>query len=157
MYSYKQIANYFIGKSLEENIQITPMKLQKLIYFAHGWHLALTGNPLLKEEIEAWKYGPVISKLYHDLKVYGDSPITQPIIDFVEGKFVPPIIPSEDIETLEILNKVWDVYKPYDGVRLANATHVKGSPWNETCKNGSVVIDNDLIKGYFTQQAAVNV
>jgi len=60
------VANYFLDLGLRESIPITPLKLQKLVYFAHGWYLGFTGEPLLNEGIQAWEYGPVIPSLYHD-------------------------------------------------------------------------------------------
>ena len=67
------VANWFI-----ENLsKITPLKLQKLIYFAHGWHLAIRDQPLIDELVEAWEYGPVIPNVYHEFKVFGNQPITE--------------------------------------------------------------------------------
>ena len=42
----RAVANRLLELGRERNIIIDPMKLQKLIYYAHGWHLALTGRPL---------------------------------------------------------------------------------------------------------------
>jgi uncharacterized phage-associated protein len=72
------IANYFI----ELAKFITPMKLQKLVYFAHGWCLALADKPLINEKIEAWQYGPVVSSLYREFKKYGNEGITSPAVEF---------------------------------------------------------------------------
>ncbi|WP_366513810.1 type II toxin-antitoxin system antitoxin SocA domain-containing protein [Planktotalea sp.] len=52
------------------------MKLQKLVYIAYGWHLALSGKKLFTEEIEAWKHGPVVPSLYHEFKHLRENPIT---------------------------------------------------------------------------------
>jgi uncharacterized phage-associated protein len=65
------VANYFIDKALEEDRELTPMKLIKLIYLAHGWRLGWTQLPLIGEAIKAWKYGPVIESLYQSFKRYG--------------------------------------------------------------------------------------
>ena len=60
-YSAKAVANTLLSRSKELGINdITPMKLQKLIYYAHGWLLAFLGTALIKEGVQAWKYGPVI-------------------------------------------------------------------------------------------------
>ncbi len=40
------------------------MKLHKLLYYAAGWHLGFTGEPLFDEDIEAWQYGPVVPSIY---------------------------------------------------------------------------------------------
>lgn len=46
------IANEFIDLAAEREEQLTPMKLQKLVYYAHGWWLGLTSQPL------AWRGNP---------------------------------------------------------------------------------------------------
>lgn len=149
MYTYKQIANYFITKAINEKAPVTPMKLQKLLYFAHGWYLGIFQKPLLAEPIEAWKYGPVIPSLYQDLKQYRNSMVLAPINDCTCGMATIPEIPEEDTETKEFLNKIWEVYKPYDAIVLSNATHQNGSPWELAWKNNSTYINNDLIQNYF--------
>ncbi len=72
------IANYFVRKSLDSGIPVTPMKLVKLVYVAHGWYLGLTGEPLIAEGVQAWKYGPVVPSVYDKFKMYGGSAITEP-------------------------------------------------------------------------------
>ncbi|ONI83810.1 hypothetical protein ALI22I_35790 [Saccharothrix sp. ALI-22-I] len=43
----------------------SPMKLQKLLYYAQAWHLAEQGEPLFEAPIEAWRRGPVVPEVYH--------------------------------------------------------------------------------------------
>ena len=62
-YSAKAVANYFLARAKESGETLSPMKLQKLIYFAHGWHLAVFDAPLLDEEVQAWDYGPASNRL----------------------------------------------------------------------------------------------
>ena len=59
---------------------VSPMKLQKLVYFAHGWHLAIHNRPLVNEQVEAWKFGPVFSDLYHQIKSFGNEKIDRYIV-----------------------------------------------------------------------------
>jgi len=138
------IANYFISlakKSEDPALRqsLTPMKLQKLIYFAHGWHLALTGNPLIMEQIEAWKYGPVIPSIYHEFKACGNEPITELANIFVfgadddilSGEMTTPMV-ENDPNTESFLNRIWEVYGKYTGIQLSNATHAPGTPWQAT-------------------------
>ena len=42
------IANFFITLGVERECPPTQMKLQKLVYFAHGWHLGLYDQPLIE-------------------------------------------------------------------------------------------------------------
>jgi uncharacterized phage-associated protein len=55
-YQSLTIANWFIKKGYQENIFISLMKLQKLLYYAHGMYLASTNKPLLCENIFAGDY-----------------------------------------------------------------------------------------------------
>ena len=66
-YDVRAVANFFLDQAQEEGQKLDHMKLQKLAYIAHGWHLAITGEPLFHERVEAWPYGPVIPDLYHEL------------------------------------------------------------------------------------------
>ncbi len=59
-FAARQVANWFIERAAQEGEYLTQLKLQKLVYMAHGWNLALLGKPLISENIEAWKWGPVI-------------------------------------------------------------------------------------------------
>ena len=77
MHSAKAIANYFLEKGWNEGIELSPLKLIKLVYLAHGWHLGFTENPLIADYVHAWTYGPVIPELYHEFKKYRNQPIKE--------------------------------------------------------------------------------
>jgi len=87
------IANEFIKVARERNKQLTPMELLKLVYFAHGWYLALSGVPLINEPVQAWRFGPVIPSIYHAFKRYGSGPI---IALATSDPFEPPIWGAQD-------------------------------------------------------------
>ena len=48
----------------EELEGLTHLRLQKLLYYAQGWHLAAFGRALFAGHIEAWKHGPVVQEVY---------------------------------------------------------------------------------------------
>jgi len=56
-----EIATVFIRRGLEHGRAFDQMQLQKLIYIAHGWSLAATGEPLTGDRPEAWDLGPISS------------------------------------------------------------------------------------------------
>ena len=151
------IANYFIQLAKEHGQQLTPMKLIKLIYFAHGWNLALRNQPLIAEPIDAWRYGPVIAAVYHQFKKFGNEAITEfaPEDKFILNKATF----NSDITTQQLLKRIWEVHGQYTGVQLSNISHEEGSPWDIAWnkQNGkaaySYVISNDLIKEFFAKQA----
>lgn len=167
-YKSSQIANYFINRGLAEGKGISPMKAIKLTYIAHGWHLAIYNQPLIREFVHAWKFGPVIDSLYHDLKKYGNQPIEKPIqsINLVGTKiqFITETIPAEDQRTEDFLAKIWDVYGEYTGVQLSNMTHADGTPWQQTVEPYSskkylpmgLPIPDEIIKEHFKQKEKAN-
>lgn len=93
MFSPQAVANYLLDKARDDGELLTHMKLQKLVYIAHGWHLAVTGKPLLSDPVEAWQFGPVIRSLYHDLKHFGHEPISGRLRDS---------IPNPGTDTFEV-------------------------------------------------------
>ncbi|MBT1689238.1 Panacea domain-containing protein [Dawidia soli] len=160
MYKPLAVANFFIEKSLETGVELTPMKLVKLLYIAHGWYLGLAGRPLLTEAVQAWKYGPVVMSIYHVFKKYGDRQIMSLESDLDGRSMAVPTV--EDAEMAKFLNRIWDVYKGYSGPQLSTLTHEAGSPWDITWnKNGgkhqaSTFIPNDLIATFYRQKGEEN-
>ncbi len=65
-YKVFDIAGYFLWKA-QNGCQelLSNMKLQKLVYYAQGLHLALYDTPLFNKKIEAWTYVPVVAELQH--------------------------------------------------------------------------------------------
>ena len=146
-YPAKTIAAYFLFLSKSSGNPITPMKLQKLIYFAHGWCLAITGKPLIMESVQAWPYGPVIRSIYDQYKKYGANAI--PFDDDCDLNSI-----KEDASATSILDKVWHVYGRLGAYQLSNMTHELGTPWQQARGNCQDKIDNAAIQRYFTEKAA---
>jgi uncharacterized phage-associated protein len=49
---------------LQQRGPMTAMKLQKLCFYAYGYHLAWEERPLFPERFEAWANGPISPALY---------------------------------------------------------------------------------------------
>jgi uncharacterized phage-associated protein len=160
------VANEFIRLARAKGVSLTPMKLQKLVYFAHGWSLALTGQPLVSERIEAWQFGPVIPALYRELKSYGNGVITEEAGSSFgmrsDGKVVlkAPCLDDypDDAQTTqakEIIARVFEVYGSYSGAKLSNATHMQGTPWQQVYQDHvrSLAIPDGIIESYFKDLA----
>jgi uncharacterized phage-associated protein len=136
----KRVAEYVLWLGREASV--TPMRLLKLVYISHGWMLALRDQPLFRESAEAWRYGPVVSSVYHAYKQFGGNTITE----------VPAQEPagfSDDEKN--IMSQVWTAYLPYNGVQLSALTHQPNSPWEITVRESGMGarISNDLIKEYY--------
>jgi uncharacterized phage-associated protein len=79
------VANAFLKVADDHNRPLANMQLQKLVYFAHGWHLALKGEALIDTPLLAWNFGPVIPPLYNSLKKFGAGPVSGPIVKNAEA------------------------------------------------------------------------
>lgn len=152
------VANAMIMRACKHQNPPTQMKLQKLIYFAHGWHLALYDGPLVNEQFQAWPYGPVLPSVYHEFKVYGMSGIDKlgtEIVALPTGGLAweaPTILNSNGLID-PLLDKIWEVFGSYSGGQLSDMTHATNSPWKKIHdlygNTRDVVIPDDLIRDYF--------
>ena len=154
-YSAKAVANYFISNSGKDGV--SPLKLQKLVYISHGWCLGIIGESLVADEYaEAWKYGPVFSSLYHEFKDFGSKQITRKATDLDDDfELFTPHVDKTDIQTINLLKKVWDVYGHFSAGQLSSLTHKNGSPWHQANDKGenriNIHISDEIIKEYYKE------
>lgn len=141
-YSAITIANFFVELAHRTGIEITPMKLLKLVYLANGWYLAIFDRELIDEPIQAWQYGPVIPSVYHAFKIYGKNPILQPT------KNMDKNITEED---KQLLLAVWEKYKSQTAWDLSELTHQPHSPWEQAWNSGNRIIHPESIKQFYKQ------
>jgi uncharacterized phage-associated protein len=140
MPSCYDVARFFLSLVDEDAGDLmTNLKLQKLVYYAQGFHLAMYGRPLFPERICPWEYGPVVPVLYHKLKGRGAAPISLNDLDSCPHERL-------DNDVKKLLQEVNSVYGQFSAVRLMQMTHHE-PPWKET-PVGSV-ISHDLMKRYF--------
>lgn len=134
------VARYFIALSAGSDEEgISNMKLQKLIYYAQGYHLALHNTPLFPEPIEAWMHGPVCPEVYHRYKGFKSAPIYAPSEDDFAAIFSP--------EQIELLDEVYEVFGQFAAWKLREMTHEE-APWKNHEKNASV-IPHDEMRNHF--------
>lgn len=154
-YTPQHIANYFIDCAVRDGQSLDPLKLIKLVYIAYGWVLALTGEKLFDEPIEAWKHGPVIPSVYHEFKHYRYANISERAgnWDMETGTYCAPEIPKADTTIHLILEKVWAAYSQFSAWSLRNKTHEPNTPWTLTYdKSLGKVIKDELIAPHFHQK-----
>ncbi len=162
-YPAAAIANSFLDLSRRHGKQLTPMQIQKLVYFGHGWHLAYhRDDPLSEEPAQAWRWGPVFPTLYHSVKRWGGSPIENDVMAIrpvqtnghrqMENSF--PRVTDED--DLAFLKMIWDAYGEMTGPELSRVSHDIAGPWyrvwNESGGAQGVIIPDDLIAEYFQEK-----
>ncbi len=126
--SASTVAKYLLWLSAHEQPEdpdyLTNLKLQKLLYFVQGWHLAELGHSAFPDHLEAWTSGPVAPDVYHEYKRYGNRPITD----------IPQEKPILDNDLQLIADAVWDRYKIYSAFYLSDLTHSQ-LPWRKARKN----------------------
>lgn len=119
---------------------LSNLKLQKLLYYAQGAHLALHDKPLFSDNIKAWQHGPVVPQVWHDYKGYGAGEIAEEIDeDFSD-------FPTE---AKDVLAEVYDVFGQFSAWKLRNMTHNE-APWREAWTRGSgETIPHESMKIFF--------
>ncbi|WP_166838686.1 Panacea domain-containing protein [Rheinheimera pleomorphica] len=162
-YSGIAVANSLIEKAKQAGIEdVSPMKVQKLVYYAHAWYLTFYRNPLVEDKIQAWEFGPVVYDVYAAFRQFGNAPITSKgqVLKFVDNKVVndEPTVPNEDTQAHNILDQIITLYGRYNAVQLSNMTHNLDEPWyliKQKYPSGipyHVEIPNELIASCFTEK-----
>lgn len=147
MHDARNVANKLIALAASAGREITPLQAMKLVYYCHAWTLALLHKPLIWQEVEAWRYGPVVQDVYRSLRRYGGEAITHPIPNLEPETF-------EDAEE-DIIRQVSEKYGALSGSRLIAMTHSPGTPWASIWKKRgkNTVIPDPVIKRHYEKIA----
>jgi uncharacterized phage-associated protein len=139
------VGKYFLSRVDDESgDSISNLKLQKLLYYAQGFHLAVYDEPIFLERIEAWVHGPVVPDVYYQLKQFGADPIQLPQdvdLDEIFGN-----------REKELLDEVYSVYGQFSATALRNMTHDE-PPWKQTAQGET--ISHDLMRDFFKTRIVV--
>lgn len=151
------VANRFLELAGDEGL--TQLQIQKLVYIAHGWTLAVCDEPLTSELPQAWDRGPVYPELRSRLAYAGSNKITKMIQEHDNNPFI--FLQDQnrgqeyhaDLNNVEksIIEQVWQNYSGFDGFELSNLTHKVGTAWQITySKYGrNIEIPNNLTKKHY--------
>lgn len=133
---------------LAEVGRVTAMKLEKLVYYCQGWHLARRGIPLFAEPIEAWREGPVVPLLYrqHRQQLY--------VSDW-------PLGDASQLTDAQLACVRWVAheYGKFSAAELSAMTHNE-LPWRAArgvlpeSASSSEPLDVDLMRTYYARQMA---
>lgn len=140
-YSPTIIANNILSRSFDEKKYITPMKLQKILYFVASEYQKATRRPLLEEPFGTWAYGPVVYSVYNEFRSYGKDVIRRYAAD-AKGK--PKIVDeSSDIQLRIALDRVWEATKKLTAIELSNITHYENSAWDKAYQTDQRYLDSE--------------
>lgn len=137
-YTAIQIANYIVWFVNENKLgEVTPLKLQKMLYYVAAQYFKKNSIRLFQENIEKWKYGPVTPSVYHGFKSQGIEPILEPITTLIEDsnstlgykrvEFDPKLL-IEDQKFKEIADSIIEKLVVKDAFKLVEITH-KENAW----------------------------
>jgi uncharacterized phage-associated protein len=162
MHDARPVANFLLDYADERGVTLTNMALLKHIYFAHGWHLASHGTPLVSNRFEAWEHGPVIRTVYDCFKKFDAGPITSraTTIDWETGE-IAEAQAEFCAETADLLRATLDYYAGYGAFELSAITHEPGGPWDKVRNAGdgkvrlNMEISTKAIHDHFVEQSKI--
>ena len=145
--SAEELANYlvFINQgNFEYGDVLTNLKIQKLLYYIQGFHLAFFDQPIFNDKIVAWKYGPVVEEVYQKLKIYNDSAVELDK-EKVKNAF------SLGNEQKRLIDSISKQIGQYSAWKLVEMTHSE-DPWKNTVLNQE--ISQEDLRSFFKTKIA---
>ncbi|MEI7924488.1 MAG: type II toxin-antitoxin system antitoxin SocA domain-containing protein [Planctomycetota bacterium] len=147
------VADYIILQLVSGGEQINLLKLQKLVYYAQAWSLAIREQSLFDDKFQAWVHGPVSRKLYdrfaESKSLYSSVSESDLQAGFTSDRISP-------IDRAHI-DAVMEVYAPLSGSQLEEMTHQE-EPW-QAARNGfgpsqrcEIEIEESLMTKYYSQR-----
>lgn len=140
------VTRYFLNRACD----ITPMALQKLLYYAQAFFKPIFGTELFCDRCQAWTFGPVYPDVYYKYRGYGYDPIEKPLQNSSEdvGKLTT--------REIEFLDSIITAFGCYSGKTLSRITHAE-RPW--ILARGDLLpgdrstteLNKDVIYDYFSE------
>lgn len=125
---------------VEHGDTISNLKLQKLLYYMQGFHLAFFDAPFFNESIEAWTYGPVVPVVFREFKRYQNRAINP-------HNYCGELVLTD--EEQQMFDRVYNEYNRFSAVALMQMTHSEG-PWKSHAI-GDVITNEEMRKHFLTQ------
>ena len=142
IYTAIDIANKILAKASDSEFEglICNLKLQKMLYYMQGFHLAYFETPLFNDNVEAWMYGHVVPSVYEEFKTHENAGINynEEVIELAK-------------EEEALFNEVYRVYGDYSAIGLMNLTHSE-TPWKSVPASVGSIIKKEAMKTYFKKR-----
>jgi uncharacterized phage-associated protein len=143
MRTANDIAEWIVRYSADDlGVPVDHMSLEKLTYYAQAFHLALKGEPLFPDEVEAWKLGPVVPGVYRRFQMYGADPIVVP--DDPLAQIATKVGANLGIYLAQIVG----FFCQHTAMNLSRATHLE-TPWKEASETEEKLITQMEMKAYY--------
>lgn len=124
------VAKRFLELAQAENMSVSNMKLQKLVFFSQVVSLQAFKQPIHGQNSLAWDFGPVVQELYDIVHRFVTD--TRKQFSLNDADFAAAFSGAQTIDdpdVLNVINAVWNKFKGWTALQLSNLTHRPGSPW----------------------------
>lgn len=158
----RAVANLLLDIAADDQIAVGHVKLQKLLYFAHGFYLNRFGQPLVSGHFEAWKHGPVHPAVYRAFSDAGCKAITFRAMkeDILAGT-TELVAPAGDRDCIRAVTQVVRNMGAMNDWALVELSHAPGGPWAEVVEKMAAGlafgarIEHDVIRSLFSRHRLV--
>ena len=156
--SANHIADFILAMAkLDYNMDIDQLQLNKLCYLVNGFTLKEQDTPAFYNDVESWRYGPVIPEVYATYKHYGEIPITHLDMCRTSLKDKNRVLQryNELVQIIgefvaSIISGIIKEYGKYNGNQLVSITHGNDTPWKRVYKSGrNNIIHTSIIKDFY--------
>jgi uncharacterized phage-associated protein len=157
-----KISDYIILFCHNLGVSISPLKLQKLLYYVQSWHIAKFDKDTLFNTLpEAWVNGPVYREVYNLYKdsFFRNQNITTSLDEIELSdklKSAREDLNLSDVQ-MQLIDAVLTAYSKLSDERLVLMTHNE-APWNEVRAGLSPIersekkMSIDTIYNFFNKQ-----
>ncbi|MGL6094344.1 MAG: Panacea domain-containing protein [Fimbriiglobus sp.] len=152
----RAVANFLLDLAADSAVPLSHLKLQKILYNAHGYHLAWLDRPLFFQDVQAWKYGPVVPSVYTVFKDYGHRPIDGRATEFDPETREHRLFTARfEPDANGLLRAVWLGHKDFSANHLSEISHAPNSPWDQVARgkdlriHRGVPIPDALLRDHF--------
>ena len=144
-YSAVAVANSIIKVAKNKGVNdLTPMKIQKLMYFAQFFYLKnFEDGILIDDNFVRWRFGPVIPSLYYQLRSYGSKPVHDYIRQLSpDYEAIVYMMSKKNSTSWDFLDQVFDKFGHLDVISLSALIHRKDSSWSTGAIDTVITIDD---------------
>lgn len=144
--SAEELANYLVflnQDNYEYGDVLTNLKIQKLLYYIQGFHLAFFDTPIFDDKIVAWRYGPVVKEVYQKLRNYNDSAVE------LDNEKIKTF--SATKEQKDLISSIFEQIGQYSAWKLVEMTHSE-DPWKNAALNQEIL--QSELKAFFKTKIA---
>jgi uncharacterized phage-associated protein len=152
----RAVANLVLRESWTRGMEITNLKLQKLLFLCHAFFLVENGKRLTRGHFLAWRFGPVHREVYEAFQSFGKDPIRVEAVHTnpVTGEKTQLVTPNNR-EVVDLVHKIVNFYGPWNASELVKLTHARNGPWHHVVSaaaksaNMGLKISDDIIVRHF--------